>query len=256
MDAPKRVADRIRSGMKKLVPVIQQQKDRDVSEADTVTIVKDLLSDVFGYDKYAELTGEFCIRGTYCDLAIKLDGKVAALIEVKAIGIALNERHLKQVVDYAANHGVEWVILTNSVQWQLYNVVFAKPIDKHMLVEFNLLEIDARKDHDVDLLYVMTKEGIGKGAHVALRDKQEATSRYVLAALILEDQDLIKVIRRELRKVVDVLIPEDDIRAVLRDEVIKRDALEGPAAEEAQKRVRRADRQASRPVTTESPIEA
>jgi hypothetical protein len=44
-------------------------KDRDVSEADTVTIVKDLLAEVFGYDKYAELTGEFAIRGTYCDLA-------------------------------------------------------------------------------------------------------------------------------------------------------------------------------------------
>jgi len=42
-----------------------------VSEADTITLVKDLLSEVLGYDKYAELTSEHSIRGTYCDLAIK-----------------------------------------------------------------------------------------------------------------------------------------------------------------------------------------
>lgn len=46
------------SGLKRLLPIVEQQKSRDVSEADTVTIVKDLLSEVFGYDKYAELTGE------------------------------------------------------------------------------------------------------------------------------------------------------------------------------------------------------
>lgn len=49
-----------------------------------MTIVKDLLSEVFGFDKYAELTSEL-IRGTYCDLAVKLDGKPRVLIEVKAM---------------------------------------------------------------------------------------------------------------------------------------------------------------------------
>ena len=88
-----------------------------------------------------------------------------------------------------------------------------------------------------------------KGAHTALRDKQEATSRYVLASLLLQNDDVIRTIRRELRKVVNVLIPEDHIRDVLRDEVIKRDVLEGPGAEEAKKRIRRADKQADRAST-------
>ena len=35
-------------------------------------LVKDLLAEVFGYDKYAELTSEHAIRGTYCDLAVKV----------------------------------------------------------------------------------------------------------------------------------------------------------------------------------------
>jgi len=33
---------------------------------------------LFGYDKYEEVTGEFAIRGTWCDLAIKIDGQPAA----------------------------------------------------------------------------------------------------------------------------------------------------------------------------------
>ncbi len=58
MAMPNRVRDRLTSGLKRLGPIILQQKARDVSEADTVTLVKDLLAEVFGYDKYAELTGE------------------------------------------------------------------------------------------------------------------------------------------------------------------------------------------------------
>src|SRR3954451_1353291 len=110
MAIPNRGRERVAQGLKRFVQVIEQQRARDVSEADTVTLVKDLLSEVFGYDKYAELTSEHCVRGTYCDLAIKLDNKVAKLIEVKAIGSELDDRHVKQAIDYASNEGIEWVI--------------------------------------------------------------------------------------------------------------------------------------------------
>src|SRR5688500_2858264 len=114
MSLPKKVCERISSGVKRMLPILEQQRTRDVSEADTVTLVKDLLADVFGYDKYADITSEVAIRGTYCDLGIKHDDKLAKLVEVKAIGTALNDRHIKQAVDYAANQGIEWVILTNA----------------------------------------------------------------------------------------------------------------------------------------------
>ena len=84
---PKKVQTRIHSSLKQFAPVLKSQRDRDVSEADTVTLVKDLLANMLGYDKYAEVTSEHAIRGTYCDLAIKLDGKLIMLLEVKAIGI-------------------------------------------------------------------------------------------------------------------------------------------------------------------------
>lgn len=234
-----RVRERMISGLKRLSPIIAQQKARDVSEADTVTLVKDLLSDVFGYDKYAELTSEHSIRGTYCDLAVRINEKLAELIEVKAIGTALDDRHVKQAVDYASNQGVEWVALTNGCAWRLYQVIFAKPIDKRLLCEVDLGLIDLRKDADVERLYLFTKEGFERGAHLELRDHQDATSRFTLGALLLSNDAVLSTIRRELRRVVDVLVEEEAVLKVLREEVIKRDVMEGAEAEAATKRVNR-----------------
>jgi hypothetical protein len=243
MSISKRVCERMISGMKRLGPIIAQQRVRDVSEADTVTLVKDLMHDVFGYDKYAELTSELAIRGTYCDLAVKADNKIIELVEVKAIGISLEDRHVKQAVDYASNQGIEWVILTNAVTWRLYEVIFAKPIDKRLLIEIDLTTLDCRKEDQLESLYLFSKEGFAKGEHVQLRDRQDASSRFMLAALLLNNDSVLASIRRELRRVVDVLVDDNLIAKVLRDEVIKRETLEGPPAELALKRVlRKSDR--------------
>src|SRR5688572_1646480 len=168
MAIPNKVRDRLQAGLKRMVPIIQQQRVRDVSEADTVTLVKDLLSEVFGYDKYAELTSEHAIRATFCDLAVKIEDKLVQLIEVKAVGTALDDRHVRQVIDYAANQGVEWVILTNAAVWRLYQVIFAKPIDKRLLAEVDLTAADTKRDEHLDRLFLFTKEGFVKGAHVEL----------------------------------------------------------------------------------------
>ena len=247
MAVPNKVRDRMAAGLKRLLPVVLQQKARDVSEADTVTLVKDLLSDVFGYDKYSELTSEHSIRGTYCDLAVKLDEKLVQLIEVKSAGSALDDRHVKQAIDYASNQGIEWVLLTNASIWRIYQVIFAKPIDKRLLAEIDLTGIDLKRENHVELLYMLTKEGFAKGAHLELRDHQDATSRFLLSALLVENDAVISTIRRELRRIVDVLVDDQAIVRVLREEVIKRDNLEGADADAALKRCCRAEAKAQKP---------
>lgn len=246
MAIPNKIKDRLITGLKRMMPIISQQKDRDVSEADTVTLVKDLLSEAFGFDKYTELTGEHAIRGTFCDLAVKLDSKLVELIEVKSAGSSLEDRHVKQAIDYAANQGVEWVILTNASVWRLYQVIFAKPIDKRLLCELDVTTIDLKKESCLEQLYLFTKEGFQKGAHVELRDRQDATSRYILAALLTTNSSVVGMIRRELRRVVDVMVTDAEVIQVLTDEVVKRDTLEGPFAEAAAKRVARVEAKALR----------
>jgi predicted type IV restriction endonuclease len=102
------------------------------------------------------------VRGTFCDLAVKLESKLVELIEVKSAGSILEDRHVKQAIDYASNQGVEWVILTNATIWRLYKVIFAKPIDKRLLPELDLSTVDLKKDDCLEQLFLFTKEGCQK----------------------------------------------------------------------------------------------
>ena len=238
--APSKVAERIVASLKRFQPILSSAKARDVNEADTVVIVTDLLSELLGFDKYSEVTREHSIKSTFCDLAIKIDGRVEFLIEVKAIGLELKEQHLKQAVDYAANQGVEWVALTNGVHWKVYRVSFAKPIDQQLVLDLDLLTLNPRTREHVDSLFLLTRESIVKSGLVAYHDHKEATSRFFLAAILLSDT-IVESVRRELRRVSpEVKVSVDDIRATLTDEVIKREVLEGAKAEQAKKKVARA----------------
>lgn len=177
-NVPKRVAERIVAGIKRFQPVLSDARSRDVGESDTVTIVKDMLAEVFGYDKYAELTSEYSIRGTYCDLATKIDGTLQALIEAKAIGLDLKDAHVKQAVDYAANQGVDWVLLTNGVHWRVYHVVFAKPIDHELIVDIDFCALNHRTQSDIETLYLWCKEGWQRSMLGEYRDQRQALSRF------------------------------------------------------------------------------
>jgi hypothetical protein len=234
---PKKVADRLAAGLKKFQPILASAKARDVGESDTVTIIKDMLSEIFGYDKYSEVTSEFAIRGTYCDLAIKLDGVLQTLIEVKAIGLDLKDSHVKQAVDYAANQGVDWVLLTNGMTWRIYHIVFAKPIDHELVIDIDFGALNARSPEDLELPYLWCKEGWQRSVLGDFHTQKQALSRFFLGSMLLT-QPVLDVIRRELRRVSpDVKIETDQIRAVLAAEVIKRDVMEGEKADEARKKI-------------------
>ncbi len=60
---PKKFTERVSRNLKTFQGVTEAQRNRDVSEADTVTVVKDILAEIFGYDKYAELTSEHQNQG-------------------------------------------------------------------------------------------------------------------------------------------------------------------------------------------------
>lgn len=243
---PKKVAERLVAGIKRFQPILTAAKARDVGEADTVTVIKDMLADVFGYDKYTEITSEYSIRGTYCDLATKLDGALATLIEVKAIGNDLKDSHVKQAVDYAANKGVEWVLLSNGVCWQVYHVLFTKPIDHELVVDIDFCAMNPRAENDIETLYLWCKEGWQRSVLGDYHIQQQALSRFFLGTLVLSDP-VINVMRRALRRVSpEVRIENEQIRTVLTNEVIKREVMEGDKAAEAKRKISKAVNRAQR----------
>ena len=237
MAITKRIAKRLSSALKEFQPIIESARARDLNESDTVTIVTDMVSDVFGYDKYTEVTSEYAIRGSYCDLAIQIKGRLALLLEVKAIGTELKDRHTKQAVDYAANQGIEWIILTNAVTWQVFHITFAQPIDSDLILEINMLELDHRTEADIQTLYILSREGLQRSALDEYQEQREATNKYVLGALVLSEP-AVKLIRRELRRLSPGLkVSMDEVRDMLVQEVLKRDVVDAEEGEEYRKKV-------------------
>ncbi|HEX9985918.1 MAG TPA: restriction endonuclease subunit R [Thermoanaerobaculia bacterium] len=239
MAIPAKVAERLSSGLKRFAPILAAAKSRDVNESDTSMIVTDMLAEIYGYDKYSEVTRELAIRGTYCDLATRIDGKFQMLIEVKAIGLELKDGHAKQAVDYAANQGVEWVALTNGNLWRVFRVIFAKPIDAELVLDIDLLALNPKNAADLESLFLLTRESMLKSGLYAYHDHLQATNKFYLAAVVLSDA-VLETVRRELRRVSDAKIELPELREALSKEVIKREVIEGDKADGARKKVSKA----------------
>lgn len=236
----KKVTSRIVAGVRKYQKIFSAANDRDINESDTVVVITDFLSEVLGYDKYLEVTTEFCIRGTYCDLAVKVDGQVKFLIEVKAIGVTLRQNHLRQAVSYAAQQGIEWVVLTNGRVWNVYKLKFEKPIDHDLVFSIDLLDADPRDGAVVDRLFTLSREGLAKSA-IEQFQEQVAALNPVLVGAVVRSDPVLAVVRRELRRITPkAKIDLDDLRQILREDVIKRDVVEGDEAKTAKGRVKRA----------------
>ncbi|WP_061219615.1 type I restriction enzyme HsdR N-terminal domain-containing protein [Leptospira weilii] len=240
MAIPIKVFERISAGLKKFQPILNSAKTRDVNESDTVVVITDMLSEVFGYDKYSEITTEHVIKKTFCDLAIKIDGKIKLLMEIKAIGLDLKDDHIKQAVDYGANAGIEWVILTNGMNWQIYRITFSKPIDKELVYEINFSNINPKNENHIEPIYYLCKEALGKSLLDEYHSQKQALSKYYVGQMILTET-ILDVIKRELKRLTPgVKIENEEIEEVLKSDIIKRDVLEGDKALDAKKKIQKA----------------
>ncbi|MHC4873641.1 MAG: type I restriction enzyme HsdR N-terminal domain-containing protein [Planctomycetota bacterium] len=223
-------------GVSKFQKVLKIANDRDINESDTVDILTDIMGEVFGYDKYLEITSEYAIRSRYCDLAVKIDNKVEFLIEVKAIGVDLKENHIRQAVDYAANLGVNWVVLTNAREWQIYRLRFEKPINYDLVHTIDFLGVNPKSEKDQDSLFLISREGLMKNARDDFYEKIKTVNSYTISNLLLTE-DVIKSLVKELRKLSDgVKVDPHDVEMILKQEVLRRSLVEGEEAEAAQQK--------------------
>lgn len=231
---------RLVSAVPKFKKVLQRAAERDVNESDTVTIVTDILEEVFGFDKYSDITREYAIQGTYCDLAIKTGKKVDYLIEVKAVGISLKDTHLRQAINYAAQEGIRWIVLTNGLTWEVHRVSVENRVDSSKLIEFVFTDINPRKNDDQELLFLLCKRGLKKDLIDDFYEYRQSVNRYTTAAILLSDP-VISVVRRELRRIKTGLkVSNEQVEDLLLNEVLKRDVVESDPAIEAKKAVQKA----------------
>lgn len=184
----------------------------ELDESGTRIMINHFLTDVLGFLALEEVRTEYMIKGTYADYMIQIAGKRYFLVEVKAFSINLNENHLRQAVNYGANEGIEWAVLTNGRQFELYKIFFEKPIS-HKLV-FAITMTDTNFKAQVECLQYLSKECIIKKGLDVLWNKTLALTPESLSKILLS-YEFVNDLRKDVNKQFGTKFENDDIQQTL-----------------------------------------
>jgi hypothetical protein len=146
--------ERVKAAIKKFSRPLAELIARDANEGDTRLLVTDFLCEGLGYNKYSHLTTEYEVRGNFADYGVRIDQELVAFIEVKRCTTKLTTKHLRQVEMYAVNEGVEWLILTNGSNWQVYHVTGGLPVVIDLAFDVSLLGEESLTDKAAQLFYI------------------------------------------------------------------------------------------------------
>ena len=246
-NVPAITVKRLIANVPKFKKILENARERDVNESDTVTIVTDMLEQIFGFDKYTEITREFKVQGLRCDFAIRSGQDVEYLLEVKAVGSDLRNSHLNQAVSYAAKEGIKWAMLTNGINWEIHRVDCDGKVQSKKLVAFDFLGLNPKNGDHQQMLFLLCKRGVEKDVITEFYEYKQSVNRYTVGAVLLTEP-VINVVRREVRKMkAGLKVGADEIKGMIADEVIKRDLIESDEAKKVHKQVAKAMKQREKP---------
>jgi len=186
-----------------------KESNKDLDESATRIMINNLLSEVFGYIELEDIKTEYSIKGGYADYVIQIERKKHFIVEVKAIQLDLSEKHLRQSVSYAANEGIDWIILTNGRQLELYRVIFSKPIGVKKIFDVNFADESSIKK-SLDFLYYITKKSVLKNELTSFWKRFEALTPSKLAKN-LYSVEVVKFLKKTLKNNTGIVFSDDDI---------------------------------------------
>lgn len=170
---------------------------KELDESGTRIMINRLLSDVLGYKQLEEIKTEYMIKGTYADYVVQVDGKRYFLVEVKALSLQLSEKHLRQTVNYGANEGIEYALLTNGRSFEFYKILFEQPISSRLIFSIDLSDASALKNAANHLQH-LHKDSVVKKGFKPLWNKCEATDPYNIAGILCSDT-ILKHIKKLIK---------------------------------------------------------
>ncbi len=215
-------------------------KSMELDEAATRLMINSFLSDVLGFISIEQIKTEYMIRGTYADYVIQIKGKRYFIVEAKALAIELSEKHLRQVINYAANEGIDWALLTNGRCFQLYRVLFNKPIDSRKVLSVDLSDESQLKDAVEDFQY-MTTHLLPKRGLDHLWNRYQALEASSFSRLLYSSR-IIGYLRRQLRKTFKTKFSDDDIISAITRVIVDEVRDVKPRKERKHKRHMRKDK--------------
>ena len=195
--------------LKKFANAFKTARERNANESDTVMYLVRFFDEVLGWDPLSgELTKEFGVKERYCDFAVLLEPKIEGckpefLIEAKAASIKnLNPKHIEQAENYASRTPINWVLLTNGIEWQFYHLEFAQDsgITDDLVFALNFVE-ELEKDPDLvwDTLSVLAKSNVQDGSLETYYEQKKLLSPKAIVNTLLGEAVLTKI-RQELNR--------------------------------------------------------
>lgn len=214
--------------LKRYAGVFKDARERGANESDTVMYLVKFFEDVLGYDSLAgEISKEVAIKDRYCDLCVKLAGTIRLLVEAKAAGNkGLRDKDIEQAENYASRSGLQWVLLTNGVEWRLYHVSFSEGegITHDLAFDLNLVEqVEADAEKLWSSLGLLAKQEIQRESLQSFWSQKKILAPASLVR-ILFSVPVLTVVRRELNRNAEARLDLQDVFVGVK-EVISKDAL-------------------------------
>ena len=225
---PHKIQERIKAALRRFKPLLKAARERDAGRADTATLALDLLSELFGYDRYTEITSELDNKESVFDFSIQTEGQPRMLVRVSPIGMAPDDRYLLATAQYAQMNGVDWIILTNGIGWQVHHVedVGANAPETPVVLVFDLLQMQPGRDAHLGTIHLLTREGHEKAGLSHFKLRLEMTNRHYLGAMVLSDA-VVASVRRELHKLnPDLRVTPAELRENLAKGVLRPDIVQ------------------------------
>ena len=154
---------KLQHAVKNYVKTYLNGKVMELDESGTRLMVNTFLTEVLGYIPIEEVKTEYMIRGTYADYVIQTKGVRQFLVEVKALSFNLSDKHLRQAINYGANEGIEWALLTNGKCYEFYKILFNKPIESRKVFSFDLSDTSQMKGCVEVMQYIHKDSLMNKG---------------------------------------------------------------------------------------------
>ena len=180
----------------------------ELDESSTRIMINSFLSNVLGYLELEDIKTEARISDKYADYLIKLKNKKHFIVEVKSISLDLTEKHFRQALEYAANEGIDWILLTNARQFILYRVLFKKPIASKEVFSINLME--KTKRNTIRQIFLITKKSVEKNELEEYWNKFKALEPHRLCK-IFYDKKIVSYIKRKLKTNNSINFSDEDL---------------------------------------------
>ena len=218
----------------------------ELDESGTRLLINHFLTEMLGYETLAEVKTEYMIKGTYADYVVQIGGNRHFLVEVKALSLSLSANHLRQSINYGANEGIDFVLLTNGKVFELYKVLFEKPISHELIFSLNLSDLSNIKSI-ADQLQYLHKESVLKKGLQTLWDRHSALSPKNLSKLLFSEEVII-FLQKELKKKHNIKF--DDINI---ENAVKRIAIESVKIDEFKSIQKKEKKKVEKPIITSEP---